>query len=449
MPDLIFPDGFLWGVSSSAYQIEGAWNEDGKGPSIWDWYSHLPGKTARGETGDVACDHYHRWREDLDLLKALGVGAYRFSVSWSRVIPEGRGKINPKGLDFYDRLVDGLLERGIEPFPTLHHFDLPLALHKKGGWPSRETASAFGEFASSVAARLGDRATWWITINEPMVIAMMGYLLGNHAPGRRHPGAFARAMHSVLMANGEAVRAVRAAAPRTPRVGIALNLSPVHPLRQTEPDRKAAAAFDALSNRICLDPILRGSYPEDLWRRFGLFAPPIRPGDLAGISEPLDFLGVNFYTRHVVSARWWIPFMGGKMVRPETGEFSPMWEIYPPGLSETLERVWNEYRPKMILVTENGIPTADVPDPSGAVDDPRRITYLRRHLQELHGTIAKRIPVKGYFVWSLTDNYEWDLGYAMRFGLIRVDFGTLKRTPKSSFDWYAGVIRRNRIEAAG
>ncbi len=448
MSNLIFPKDFIWGVSSSAYQIEGAWNEDGKGPSVWDWFSHLPGKTASGENGDTACDHYHRWKEDLDLLKNLGVGAYRFSIAWSRVIPEGRGKVNPAGLDFYSRLVDGLLERGIEPYPTLYHFDLPLALHKKGGWLQRDTAAAFGEYAAAVAARLGDRVTWWITLNEPIVVALMGYLTGAHAPGMRHPGAFANASHNLLLAHGEAIRAIRSASPKPARVGIALNLSPVYPERDREADRRAAASFDALANRIALDPILRGSYPPDLWRRFGPFAPKIRAGDLKRIAEPIDFLGINYYTRHIVASRWWIPVMGAQMVRPKQGEFSPMWEIYPPGLQEIVERVWNDYKPPMILVTENGIPVPDTPDANGAVDDPRRISYLARHLQKLHGTVAKQIPVKGYFVWSLTDNFEWELGYAMRFGLIHIDFDTLKRTPKSSFQWFSEVIGRNGLEGS-
>jgi beta-glucosidase len=446
MPELKFPDGFLWGVSSSAYQIEGAWNEDGKGPSIWDWFSHLPGKTVRGENGDTACDHYHRWQEDLDLLRGLGVGAYRFSVSWSRVMPEGRGRVNPAGMDFYDRLVDGLLARGIQPFPTLYHFDLPLALHKKGGWPERDTASAFGEYAAAVAAKLGDRVDWWITMNEPMVAALMGYLLGTHAPGRRHPGAYARAMHTLLLAHGEAVRAIRGASPRPARIGIALNLAPAHPKTGRPADRKAAAVFDLLSNRICLDPILRGSYPAELWPRFGPFAPKVRGGDLARIAEPIDFLGVNYYTRHVVSGHWWIPFTGGRMVRPAGGEFSPMWEIHPPGLGEIVERVWADYRPPMILVTENGVPVPDVPVSEGAGNDPQRISYLERHLRRLHQTVAGKVPVGGYFVWSLMDNFEWELGYAMRFGLIHVDFATRKRTPKTSFHWFADVIRRNGLE---
>jgi beta-glucosidase len=446
MANLVFPDKFIWGVSSSAYQIEGAWNADGKGPSIWDWYSHLPGKTANGDNGDAACDHYHRWREDLDLVHRLGVGAYRFSVSWTRVLPAGRGKINPAGLDFYDRLVDGLLERGIEPFPTLFHFDLPLALHEKGGWPNRDTAAAFGDYAAAVAARLGDRVDWWITLNEPMVVALLGYLIGTHAPGKRHPGAFARAMHALLLAHGLAVQAIRSASPRPAKIGIALNLAPVYPASDREGDRAAGIAFDEVSNRMCLDPILAGVYPPGLWRRFGPFAPPIRAGDLKTIGEPLDFLGVNYYSRHVIKGNWWIPIVGGRMVRPEAGEFSPMWEIYPDGLGTLLERIWNDYRPPLILVTENGIPVRDAPDAKGEVGDPERISYLGRHLRVLHSVVQKHIPVMGYFVWSLTDNFEWDLGYNMRFGLIHIDYTTFRRSPKASFSWYGGVVRRNGLE---
>jgi beta-glucosidase len=441
-----FPKDFLWGVSTSAYQIEGAWNEDGKGRSIWDWFSHLPGKTPRGENGDTACDHYHRWRKDLDLLRDLGVGAYRFSVSWSRVIPEGRGAVNPKGLDFYDRLVDGLLARGIEPVPTLHHFDLPLALHKRGGWPHRETAAAFGEYAGNVAARLGDRARRWITINEPIVVALMGYLTGMHAPGRRNPVSFTRAIHTLLLAHGEAVRAIRAMAPRTPKVGVALNLSPMYPASDAPGDRAATAVFDEMANRLLLDPILKGAYPPGVWRRFGPFAPPIHGGDLRSIAEPLDFLGINYYTRQVVRRKWWIPVMGADIVRPPDGEFSPMWEIYPDGLGDLLDRVWRDYHPMEILLTENGVPGRDAPGKDGTVEDPARIDYLDRHLRVLRETISRGVPVRGYFVWSLMDNFEWELGYDMRFGLVYVDYATQRRTPKASFRWFAEVIRRNGLK---
>ncbi len=447
MTVLTFPKGFLWGTATSAYQIEGAWNEDGKGPSIWDEFAHKPGKVANNDNGDVACDHYHRWQEDLDLLKQLGLNAYRFSISWPRVIPEGRGKVNAPGLDFYDRLVDGLLARGIEPFPTLFHYDLPLALHRKGGWPERDTAFAFGEYARVLAERLGDRVNWWITINEPQAFCSLGYLGGQHAPGQHNPRAMVRAMHTALLAHGEAVRAIRGASKLPAKIGIALNLGPVHPARDRAVDRLAAENFDKVGNRMFLDAILRGAYPPDLWRHLGSFHPPIRDGDLKIISEPIDFLGVNYYTRLVVAGSRWIPFIGGRMVKPEGGDFSTVgWETYPDGLSELLERIWNDYHPIRLLVTENGMAVDDFPDASGAVDDPRRIAYLRRHLAALHKTLQKNVPIGGYFVWSQMDNFEWSLGCGKRFGLVYVDFASQRRIPKSSFRWYSDVIRRNGFE---
>jgi beta-glucosidase len=350
-------------------------------------------------------------------------------------------------LDFYDRLVDGLLARGIEPFPTLFHYDLPLALHEKGGWPSRETASAFGEYARVAAARLGDRVNWWITINEPFVIAMLGYLIGMHAPGARNPRAMVRAAHTLNLAHGEAVRAIRSASKRPARIGIALNLAPIHPLKDTATDRRAAEKFDLISNRMFLDPILRGVYPERVWNSFGPFRPPVRDGDMQTISEPIDFLGVNYYTRNVVAGSRWIPFMGGRTVKPEGREFSDVgWETYPEGLGELLSRIWTDYHPPLLLVSENGMAVKDVPDANGAVDDPVRIAYLRGHLTALHRTLQKKVPVIGYFIWSQMDNFEWALGYAKRFGLIYIDFVTQRRVRKSSFEWYRGVIRRNGLE---
>jgi beta-glucosidase len=447
MPVLTYPKEFIWGTATSAYQIEGAWNEDGKGPSIWDQFSHQPGRIVGNQNGDVACDHYHRWREDLDLIKELGLKAYRFSISWPRVIPAGTGEVNAPGLDFYDQLVDGLLERGIEPFPTLFHYDLPLALHEKGGWPERDTASAFGEYARVLADRLGDRVNWWITINEPHIIALLGYLAGVHAPGVRSPRAMVRAAHTLLLAHGESVRAIRSAAKRPARIGIALNLAPVHPVSGRAIDRQAAENFDITSNRMYLDPILRGAYPPNLWRYFRPFAPAIRDGDMQKIAEPIDFLGVNYYTRNVVAGSRLIPFLGGRMVKPEGREYSDVgWETYPEGLGELLDRIWTDYHPVRLLVTENGIAVKDVPDTAGAVDDPVRISYLRGHLAVLHRTIQKKIPVVGYFIWSQMDNFEWSLGYGKQFGLVYIDFATQQRIRKSSFRWYAEVIRRNGLE---
>jgi beta-glucosidase len=441
MGDFRFPKDFFWGVSTSAYQIEGAWNEDGKGESIWDRFVHTRGRVVGNATGDTACDHYHRWPEDVDLLRQLGVNAYRFSISWTRILSEGRGAANSAGLAFYDRLVDGLLEAGITPFPTLFHYDLPLALDRAGGWPNRDTASAFGEFADTVARRLGDRVEWWITINEPMVTALFGYLSGEHAPGKHSLRAMTHAAHTLLLAHGEAVRAIRAAASRPAHIGIALNLAPVHPATQRDADLRGAAKFDVFANRLFLDPLLRGSYPPDIWKRFGPFGPAIQAKDMQCIAEPIDFLGVNYYSRVVVAGNRMIPFLGARPVRPKTGEFSEMWEVHPPGLSELIERIWEEYHPPMILVTENGIPSRDTRDVSGAVHDPARISYLQRHLAEVEKLVRKQIAIKGYFVWSLMDNFEWALGYSMRFGLVYVDFATQRRTQKDSFRWFQDCIQ--------
>jgi beta-glucosidase len=444
MSNFKFPSGFIWGVATSAYQIEGGWNEDGKGESIWDWFSHTPGHVAGNASGDDACDHYHRYPEDVRLLRQLGVNAYRFSVAWTRVMPQGRGAVNAAGLDFYDRLVDSLLDKGITPFPTLFHYDLPMALHHAGGWPNRDTASAFGEYAHAVAKRLGDRVRWWITLNEPMVVAFNGYFIGDHAPGENNPAAATQAGHTLLLAHGEAVRAIRDASSNPVSVGIALNLAPVYPATENDADREGALHYDAFANRMFLDPILRGEYPKMLWDRLGPFTPQVAPGDLPRIAEPVDFIGVNYYTRAVVTGNAEIPVLGAFPVRPERGEFSEMWEIYPAGLPELLLRIWKDYHPKQLLVTENGMPHNDFVDADGAVHDPERISYLERHLDGVRATLQQGVPVGGYFVWSLLDNFEWALGYQMRFGLVHVDFATQKRTPKDSFRWF-----RDRIRAGG
>jgi beta-glucosidase len=440
MGDFRFPDDFIWGVSTSAYQIEGAWNEDGKGESIWDRFVHSGGHVKGNATGDVACDHYHRWPEDIELLRQLGVSAYRFSIAWTRIFPNGRGAVNQAGLAFYDRLVDGLLEAGIAPFPTLFHYDLPWTLHRAGGWTNRDTAIAFGEYAEALARRLGDRVDWWITLNEPMIVAVLGYLSGEHAPGRRSPRAMAQAAHHLLLAHGEAVRAIRGASARPARIGIALNLAPVHPASDNPGDRRGAEKFDLFANRLFLDPILRGSYPAEFWKRFGPFAPAIRSEDMKCIAEPIDFLGVNYYSRVVVSGNRFIPIVGARPVRPKQSEYSDMWEIHPPGLGELIERIWLDYHPPIILITENGVPSRDAPDPQGMVHDSVRISYLHRHIFEVEKLILKKVPVKGYFVWSLLDNFEWSLGYQMRFGLVHVDFTTQRRTPKDSFHWFHDQI---------
>jgi beta-glucosidase len=441
-----FPDNFLWGVATSAYQIEGAWQEDGKGPSIWDVFAHQKGRVINGENGDVAADHYHRWREDVRIMADMGLKAYRFSIAWTRVLPQGTGAVNAAGLDFYDRLVDALLEHNIEPFPTLFHYDLPLALHERGGWPNRETAEAFGEYTAAVAQRLGDRATYWITHNEPAVTAGLGYFTGEHAPGRRNPFAAMHAVHTLLLSHGYAAEAIRAHARRAPQIGIALNLNPIHPASPRKRDRRAARLLDGLGNRLFLNPLLRERYPEDIRRVFRPFFPRIEPGDMARIAAPLDFVGINYYTRAVVRRGLNPMTFFAAEVPPKDSEYSEMWEIYPPGMYELIARVWEDYHPKQIIVTENGVPVPDVLD-NGHVHDEGRIRYLRDHIAQTHRAIEQGIPVTGYFVWSLLDNFEWALGYAKRFGLVYVDYATLKRTVKDSGHWYAQVIRKNGVEA--
>jgi beta-glucosidase len=437
---LRFPKDFLWGVATAAYQIEGAWNEDGKGPSIWDTFTHTPGRIRNGDTGDVACDHYHRWPEDLALLRELGVGVYRFSISWPRVLPEGRGRVNPAGLDFYDRLVDGLLQIGVQPYVTLYHWDLPQALEDAGGWPQRETAAAFGEFAHLVAARLGDRVRGWVTVNEPFVAAVLGHFTGEHAPGKQDPFQALQAAHHLLLAHGNAVRAIRGAARKPAPVGIALSLSPVHPATPSDNDKLAASRADALLNRWYLEPLFRSTYPVDMLDFLGQLAPPMSPDDMATIATPIDFLGVNYYTRAVVRFDPLNPLEFGQ-VKLEQGEHSPMWEVYPAGMQELLEQLWRAYRPASIIITENGIPVPDVPDAAGHINDTIRISYLERHLQRVQKVMEQGAPIHGYFVWSLLDNFEWAFGYDMRFGLVHVDFATRRRLRKASFDWYAKVIK--------
>ncbi len=442
---LRFPEGFIWGAATSAYQIEGAWNEDGKGPSIWDTFCRIPGKIRNGDTGDVAADHYHRWEEDVNIMAELGLKAYRFSISWPRIFPEGVGEVNRKGLDFYSRLVDKLLAHGIEPFVTLYHWDLPQALQDRGGWPSRDTAYAFAHYAETVAGELGDRVSFWITHNEPFVAALIGHFTGEHAPGIQDPSAAFSAAHHLLLSHGLAAQAIRAAASRKPEVGIVLNLHPVHPASPSEEDQLAARRFDGIINRMFLDPIFRGKYPEDIVELLGFLLPEIRPGDMETISVPIDFIGINYYTRSVARFDPEFPLIQASQIHPEGNEYSQMWEIYPPGIYEIVTRVWKEYNPNSIFLTENGVPVPDGVDFDGRVRDERRIRYLKNHLIHLHRAISEGAPVRGYFVWSLLDNFEWAYGYSMRFGLVYVDYPTQKRIIKDSGRWYAQVIRENGL----
>lgn len=444
---MTFPENFLWGCATSAYQIEGAWNENGKGPSIWDTFSHVPGKVANNENGDVAIDHYHRYQEDVDLMAALGLQAYRFSIAWTRILPSGRGQVNPAGLDFYERLVDALLAKNIKPYACLYHYDLPQALQDAGGWLNRETAYHFAEYARVVAERLSDRVEMWVPHNEPWVTAAVGYAMGTHAPGQRNFIAAIKALHHILLSHGLSVDSLRAAARRPIKVGAALNLSPIYPATGDPKDAAAARRFHAILNRSTLDPLLKGSAPlQENVLLNALAGSVIRPGDLEKIQR-LDFLGVNYYNRSVARHSRWAPFLGEMVQKIEGSEYSEMWEIYPEGMHKLLTRIWDDYHPACdILVTENGVPVPDVVGADGGIHDERRIRYLRDHLAQVKRAMDDGVPVKGYFVWSVFDNFEWDHGYGPRFGLVYVDYKSLQRTIKDSGKWYAGVIRQNGFE---
>ncbi|MEJ5224782.1 MAG: GH1 family beta-glucosidase [Anaerolineales bacterium] len=454
MTTISFPKNFLWGVAASAYQIEGAPDANGKGPSIWDTFSHTPGKTANSETGDVAIDHYHRWEEDLDLMRALGVRAYRFSTAWTRILPAGKGTINTPGLDFYDRLVDGCLTRGITPMPCLFHYDLPQALQDAGGgWRNRDTAHHFAEYAAIVTRRLSDRCPVIFTHNEPFVTAIAGYMLGLHAPGERSLAGGLKAAHHVLLSHGLAAEAIRAAARQPVKVGITLNLSPTYPASPAARDARAAERYHALLNRATLDPLLRGNSPllNDPWLGW-LVRAFVRPGDLEHMRN-LDVLGVNYYSRSVLRHDWRAFPAFASEVKPRESEYSEMWEIYPPGMYDLLMRIWRDYylaapgQPLPELwITENGVPVPDALSPDGQVHDPRRIRYLRDHLAQVRRAMNDGVDVRGYFVWSFADNCEWALGYGPRFGLVYVDYQTLRRTVKDSGRWYAQVIAENGFE---
>jgi beta-glucosidase len=453
---LSFPPNFVWGAATSAYQIEGAWNEDGRKPSIWDTFVHQPGHVRTGETGDTATDHYHRVAEDIGLMSTIGLKAYRFSMAWTRIVPEGTGAVNPAGLDFYDRLVDGLLAKGITPYPTLFHYDLPQPLQDKGGWPNRDTAKHFGDYAAVVGKRLGDRVDHWITHNEPWVTAFLGHLTGEHAPGKRNPFATIASTHHILLSHGYAVQALRAAAGRPLQVGIALNLSPAYPATDSPNDQKAVQFTDGFINRIILDPLLKGRYPEDftngwLWRWLerGLGRRPrslIQADDLKLISTPLDWVGANYYSRGVVR---YLPVIKSMQVRPKGSEYSEMWEIYPPGIYDLLTRLHKDYGQANWVVSENGVPVHDEVAADGGVHDDQRIRYLRAHIAEVRRAIAAGVPVTGYFVWSLLDNFEWIHGYTKRFGMVYVNFETKQRILKDSGKWYGQVIRANGLPPEG
>ena len=441
-----FPEGFLWGAATSAHQIEGSPLADGAGPSIWQRFSHTPGRVKNGDTGDVACDHYRLWRTDIDLMRALGLTAYRFSISWSRVLPDGTGPVNSKGLDFYRRLVDGLREAGIRPFATLYHWDLPAALDDRGGWLNRDVANWFAEYAGTMYRALDDRVETWCTLNEPWVVSDGGYLFGALAPGHRNRFEGPLASHNLLRAHGLAVQAYRASAGKRP-IGLVVNLEPKYPASQNPADLAATARADAYMNRQFLDPVFRGHYPEELAEIFGEAWPAHPDSDFDAIRAPIDFLGINYYTRSVTRydprPRQWL-LRAGRVPQPHHTHTETKWEVYPSGLSDTLLWVRERYGNLPMFVTENGAAFYDPPAAGGeTLDDPLRVAYLRDHVREARSAIAQGVDLRGYFVWSLLDNFEWSHGYSKRFGIVHVDYATQKRTPKASARFYSDVIRSN------
>ncbi|RCH68455.1 beta-glucosidase [Streptomyces sp. SDr-06] len=460
-----FPPGFLWGAATSAYQIEGAVAEDGRTPSIWDTFSHTPGRTADGDTGDLAVDHYHRMREDVALMAELGLTSYRFSVSWSRVQPTGRGPAVQLGLDFYRRLVDELLNHGIAPALTLYHWDLPQELEDAGGWPARDTAFRFAEYAALVGAALGDRVERWTTLNEPWCSAFLGYASGVHAPGRTDPAASLRAAHHLNLGHGQAASALRAVLPARDQIAVSLNSAVIRPLSDDPEDLAAVRRIDDLANGVFHGPMLHGAYPRRLFADTASVTDWsfVHDGDLRAIRQPLDALGLNYYTTSLVSASdpgradaradghgasahspW--PGATGIAFHQPPGERTAMgWSIDPSGLYDLLMRYTKEAPGLPLLVTENGAACDDKPGPDGSVHDPDRIRYLRDHLAAVRRAMEAGADVRGYYLWSLMDNFEWSYGYGKRFGAVYVDYETLARTPKSSARWYAELARTGEL----
>ncbi|SCE46722.1 beta-glucosidase [Streptomyces sp. SolWspMP-5a-2] len=437
------PHDFLWGTATSAYQIEGAAAEDGRSPSIWDTFSHTPGKTDGGDHGDVACDHYHRWREDIGLMRRLGTDAYRLSIAWPRVVPGGDGPVNPKGLNFYDQLIDGLLEAGITPSVTLYHWDLPQVLQDRGGWPERATAEHFAAYAAVVAERLGDRVHHWATLNEPLCSAWIGHLEGKMAPGLTDLTAAVRASYHLLLGHGLAVEAIRANAPGA-QVGLVTNLSTVHAASDREEDVRAARRMDGHTNRWWLDPVHGRGFPADMREVYGIELPE-REGDLATMSAPMDWLGLNYYMPATVADDPTGPAPYVREIRREGVPRTGMdWEVDASGIETLLLRLTNEYGARRLYVTENGSSYPDVVRPDGTIDDPQRQAYLEQHLAACASAARKGAPLAGYFAWSLLDNFEWAYGYDKRFGLVHVDYATQARTIKGTGHRYADIVRRHR-----
>lgn len=441
-----FPQGFVWGASTASYQVEGAWNEDGKGESIWDRFAHTPGRIMNGDTGDVACDHYHRMPQDIQLMKELGLKGYRFSIAWTRVLPAGTGTVNQKGLDFYDRLVDELGKAGILANCTLNHWDLPQALEDRGGWPNRDCTDWFADYARVVFDRLGDRVQMWATHNEPIVVSQLGYALGQFAPGRADASAGYQAGHHLNLAHGKTVQVFRQGGYKG-KIGIVLDMHNLIPASDSELDQAACQRALDHAQYYFLRPIFEGRYPQAFLDWLGKTAPRIEPGDLETIHQPLDFLGMNFYfTAKVRHA-------GGGLLResqemqtlPASGFSRNGWGLAPYGIRKVLQRISPLTGGIPIYITENGGTFVEEPDANGYVEDRERLQYLRLHLIELHKAIQEGINLKGYFLWSLFDNFEWASGYGPRFGIVRVDYDTQQRIPKLSGKWYSEVCRTNQV----
>ena len=447
MSELRFPPGFVWGASTSAYQIEGAWNEDGRGESIWDRFSHRMGTTRNGDTGDVAADHYHRMTADVRLMQELGLTAYRFSISWPRVLPHGGGKVNPAGLDFYERLVDTLLAANVMPVATLYHWDLPQALQEAGGWPNREIVDYFADYARLMFDTLGDRVTVWDTHNEPRVAAFLGYGDGIFAPGIADYTQAYQAAHHLLLAHGRCVEVYRQGGYHG-QIGIILDSEHSLPASDNEADQYACQRYYEQDTGFFADALFKGEYPASLMDWIGSMAPRVRSGDMALISSPIDFVGVNYYRTTRVAFH---PG-GGHLKCRATPQTLPMWGftelgwgVFPAGLTAVLMNLVRRYGNRPLYLSENGCATRDVPDDADYVDDVERVDYLRGHIAAAHAALQAGVDLRGYFVWSLLDNFEWAEGYSPRFGLVRVDYATQRRTPKRSFYWYRGVIQRNGL----
>jgi beta-glucosidase len=447
MGAITFPKGFLWGTASASYQIEGGWNEDGKGESIWDRFSHTPRRIKNGDNGDVACDFYHRYKDDIALMKELGFNAARISLSWPRIIPAGQGEINPKGIDFYNRVIDELLKHNIQPFVTLYHWDLPQALEEIGGWPNRELAKHFADYAAVCASSFGDRVKHWMVFNEPWIFTVLGYLIGQHAPGRYDRKEAMKATHVVNLAQGLGVRALRANT-RPEMVGTAFSMQPVFPKNDTEEDRKAAERFHRFNNVWFLEPVMHGRYPDIFLQGTHQEWLAPQPGDFETMKAPLDFIGINLYTRITITHDPDEPGMGVRPSYPgeenELTEFG--WEIYPKALSQMIMRISRDYPGMPIYVTENGCSFGDAPGPDGKVHDERRIRFLRKYIAEMGRAIQQGADVRGYFEWTFTDNFEWAEGFAQRFGIVYCDFITQKRTVKDSGYWYSRLARSNALD---